>query len=149
MLLINRQCHTISYQVDVKLETTRLLGQPFTACNPTEGYTKGFCEFSYVMAHVADTCLCVPGYIPNIRSIINDTSLPDCNYYTHASCVSYIRSSFDPSVANCLPGCISSGYKRFGIEVATAPQEFQGSTARRFLQCNFFVVTISFRYNRT
>ena len=65
-----------------------------------------------------DTCQCVPEYVPEIREIVkNSISLKSCNFYEHATCVTYIRSYYDPSTAGCLPACKNSDYKRWSIQV--------------------------------
>jgi len=77
------------------------------------------CEFAYLMNHIADTCLCVPEYVPYVRNVVGNQSLKACNFYEHSTCVSYIRSYFDPIVAKCLPACLNSEYKRNIIQVNT------------------------------
>ena len=69
------------------------------------------------MHHIVDTCLCVPEYVPEIREIVKNWTIKACNFYEHATCVSYVRSYFDPSVAGCLPACTTSDYKRFSVLV--------------------------------
>ena len=70
------------------METTKLLGKPYTDCNATPRYTKSFCEFSFLMNHIVDTCLCVPEYVPDIRKVVNNWSIKSCNFYEHSTCVS-------------------------------------------------------------
>lgn len=105
-------------EVTIKLETTTKLGLPYTQCSKEEGYTKSFCEFSALMAHIVHVCGCVPEYVPNIKAIVkNYTKTRACNYYEHGTCVSYVRSYFDPDTIECLPACTSSKYVTSKIQV--------------------------------
>jgi len=53
------------------------------------------------MTHIADVCMCVPEYVPNVRSVVNIPDIKACNFYEHATCVSYVNFYFDPIVASC------------------------------------------------
>ena len=56
-----------------------------------------YCEFKTLMTHIAETCMCIPEYVPNIRQIVPDLDIVACNFYEHATCVSYVHFYFDPS----------------------------------------------------
>ena len=68
------------------------------------------------MTHIADVCLCVPEYVPNVREIVNQPDIKGCNFYEHATCVSYVNYYFDPVVSPCLPACLNSVYYSSRIE---------------------------------
>ena len=74
------------------------------------------------MTHVADVCGCIPEYVPNVREVINKPAIKGCNFYEHATCVSYVMYYFDPVVSPCLPACINSIYYRARIEYIGEPQ---------------------------
>ena len=69
------------------------------------------------MNQIADVCLCVPDYVPNVRSIVNSTRLKECNFYEHATCVNYVHYYFDPTIAHCLPACMETTFEQTRIQV--------------------------------
>jgi len=75
------------------------------------------------MTHIADVCLCIPEYVPNVRQVINQSTIKACNFYEHATCVSYVKYYFDPTVVQCLPACSNSVYYRARIQYAGEPEE--------------------------
>ena len=66
------------------------------------------------MAHV---CMCIPEYVPDVRTIINDSDAKACNFYEHATCVAYVYYYYDLGTAQCLPGCIDSAYEPVKMQV--------------------------------
>ena len=93
------------------------MGAPYTTCNPQPGYTTSFCQFSAMMNHIVHVCGCVPEYVPDIRKIVNDSEIRACNFYEHATCVTYVRSYFDKYTVDCLPACKMSEYVQDSIQV--------------------------------
>ena len=75
------------------------------------------CQFKALMSHIADVCSCVPEYVPNVRSMIENSTLRACNFYEHATCVSYVNFYFDPVVSHCIPACLDSEYFQSRIQV--------------------------------
>ena len=69
------------------------------------------------MKHIAHTCNCVPDYVPNVRQVVNNTEIKSCNFYEHATCVSYVRGYFNIADINCLPACTDSVYKHVRAQV--------------------------------
>ena len=43
------------------------------------------------MKEIFDVCDCIPEYVPKIREIITDSNARACNFYEHATCVSYVH----------------------------------------------------------
>ena len=82
------------------------------------------CEFKALMTHIAEVCLCVPDYVPDIRTIVNDTTIKGCNFYEHSTCVNYIHYYFDPIVAHCEPGCLEGNYEQARIQVRFSNGQF-------------------------
>ena len=77
------------------------------------------------MTHIADVCLCVPEYVPNVRQVINNSELKACNFYEHATCVSYVNYYFDPIVSECMPACLNSNYYQTRIQYSGEPHRSQ------------------------
>ena len=69
------------------------------------------------MTHIANTCLCVPEYVPGVRTMVKNPDIEACNFYEHATCVNYIYYYFDPIVAHCLPGCLEGTYEKSNLQV--------------------------------
>ena len=68
------------------------------------------------MNHTAHVCKCVPEYVPNIREVLN-TTLKACNFYEHATCVTYVKDYFETNSTECKPECLNSEYTQTGIQV--------------------------------
>lgn len=68
------------------------------------------------MHEIAEICLCVPEYVPDVREILNDTRLKGCNFYEHSTCVNYVHYYFDPSTAHCKPACQGTKYEQARIQ---------------------------------
>ena len=75
--------------------------------------------FTPIKSHIAEVCLCVPEYIPDVYEILENRKIKACNFYEHATCVSYVRYYFDPAVADCITGCLvmASNYFFFIFEL--------------------------------
>lgn len=61
--------------------------------------------------------ICVPEYIPEVRTIVDDPNIKWCNFYEHATCVSYVEYYFDPRIVQCVPACFNSKYTTTAIQV--------------------------------
>ena len=61
--------------------------------------------------------MCIPEYVPNVRTIVNHTDVKACNFYEHATCVAYVYYYYDPDTAQCLPGCLDSAFEPVKMQV--------------------------------
>ena len=64
----------------------------------------------------------MPEYIPNIRKLLDEPTRKGCNFYEHATCVSYVLYYFDPIVTHCKPSCLNSEYAIARIQYTGEPQ---------------------------
>ena len=58
-------------KIIIGLEETNYLGKPYTDCNPAVNYTVYYCHFTALVEHIVHVCHCFPGYIPEVRKIVN------------------------------------------------------------------------------
>lgn len=97
--------------------TTKYLNLPYTKCVDSTDYTMTNCQFVALQNNIYDVCQCVPDYIKDIRELIGKPNASSCNFYEHATCVSFIVQTFEPSTSNCLPRCQHSSVHQENIDV--------------------------------
>ena len=57
-------------------------------------------------------------FFQNFLEIVTKTDAKSCNFYEHATCVSYIVQSFNPYRTNCLPRCRHESVHQENIDVS-------------------------------
>ena len=103
--------------VSIQIQTTNYSGPPYTSCNRHPDYSLSLCHYTALNKQIVDICGCVPDYVPDIRNIVKNQTIKGCNFYEHATCVSYLTAEFDLAKTDCLPACLESVYHQAKIQV--------------------------------
>ena len=99
------------------LVETKLLGKPFTDCNPNVNYTQRSCLTDHFINKVTSTCGCYPSYdVKNFEL----TGMKACNFFEQATCVATLQNKFDETefTDKCLPSCDHTSIHQESIHVS-------------------------------
>ncbi|CBY14013.1 unnamed protein product [Oikopleura dioica] len=92
--------------VSVKNVRTVLLGQPYTQCVEDINYTTQGCLYGKLLDRVVRMCQCYPSYAEDGKNLKKKFSeVEECNFYLHATCVSFVKEQFDQTEVTCKPAC--------------------------------------------
>ena len=101
------------------LVETKLLGKPFTDCNPLKNYTQRNCLTEHFMAKMTSTCDCYPAYDDEFGDEFKANKRP-CNFFEQATCVATLQNKFDETEFSdkCLPSCAHTSIHQESIHVS-------------------------------
>ncbi|CAG5095204.1 Oidioi.mRNA.OKI2018_I69.XSR.g14078.t1.cds [Oikopleura dioica] len=92
--------------VSVKNVRTVLLGKPYTQCIEDISYTTQGCLYGKLLDRIVRMCQCYPSYAEDGKKLKKKFSTVDeCNFYLHATCVSFVKEQFDQTEVTCEPAC--------------------------------------------
>lgn len=116
--------------VSVKNVRTVLLGDPYKQCVKDIDYSTQGCLYGYsdsifllfyflrkLLDRVVRMCHCYPSYAEDGKNLKKKFSeVEECNFYLHATCVSFVKEQFDQTEVTCDPACYQDSIHQESIQ---------------------------------